>query len=62
MKLIKQLPGTKHTYKGRNPAGGIKCTFTQSREYSRKGDQYGPAQVGHILPSGILGVATKWGT
>lgn len=53
-KLIKQIPGTKRTYRVKNAAGGVKCMFTQSKEYKRKPER------GGYNPGGITGGATKW--
>ena len=58
-KMIMQIPATKRNYKGKNPSGGRKCFFTQSKEYKRKAE-YGRRD--HLLASGIWGVATEWGT
>jgi len=57
VQLIKQLPGTKRTYTGKNPAGGRKCAFTQSKAYKRKYKAYE-----QVSPAGIIAVASKWGT
>ena len=35
-KWIKQLPGTKKNYRAKNAVGGIKCIFTQSKEYKAR--------------------------
>ena len=33
---LKQLPATKANYRGKNAAGGRKCIFSQSRDYTLK--------------------------
>ena len=51
--MIKQLPATKRTYRGKNMNGGRKCFFKQSIEYKAKKSQA-------VNAAGIATVATTW--
>lgn len=52
---LTQFPFAKKTYKAKNPAGGIKCHFGQSRAYKKKGDRWDTK-----LASGIIKKAAPW--
>ncbi len=63
---LKQLLEAKKSYKGKNPMGGRKCKFSQSREYRVRTKLEGSTIERYkssrrvLLPSGIISVTIPW--
>ena len=63
---LRQFSFGKKTYKAKNENDGIKCKFSQSKEYRARAKVEGRVSPDYkssrrvLLPSGIISVATPW--